>query len=229
MALDSTAIKAAIGKIIGDNGGLWDAELDLELSNTLIELTTENVMYWNTVELGPLSHTNGRIDLPENTGKILAIIDTEDPKNVYIPATGEYYFYNKYASDIFNVYGDPEITKQIPFQVKRDSLGVEYIEISPGSNIPPTRQFYILATLEIAELTPLVPDKLRSYIVSKTAWIMLGYIDSPDIELQALHEKIWNRSLRLCLDAGVNKSLSRLNNPIISPGLTITNKRIGGV
>lgn len=238
MALITDEVLKEISIIIGDIADQWTEDgcrlkSAYELKNTLLWLTSENIFGWNIREEA-LTSASGVITPTYSFAKILQICDSN--KNInYQGATFEEFYLRKRNTNFLYKY---DSSATIPFLVSVDrTTGAESIvlpEMDP-TDWYSSLTFYVTYTEPTTfDGTPTgtidvwIPERLRPYVVSRTAAILLAKLENPDKELISTHIQLAEANLQQELVYTTSRHINRFNANIMLSNNTAVNLNSSG-
>lgn len=225
MVLSSTDIINEVKVIVGDlagqfNGTSAELKLSYELENTLLNLTADNIFYWNTREASSLSHSSGVITAPSGLAKILNLTDSGNNES-YEFVTIEEFNLVRNNTDRAITYDRYQV---IPYIVTvNTTTGAEQITVGTLATTPTTITYNMVYTQQTTSVDAWIPERMRPFLVSFTAANFLVKLDSPDISLVQLHTQIAGMCLQRENNIGINKGVSRFNTNLAANAMNAIN------
>lgn len=178
--INKNALLNDVRNIIGDKQNQFYTELELELVQVCQKLTVDYAFYWNTAYAEPLTHTNGIIQLPDSTGKILGLFDSDGNTNYFDTEPNPFYLARKnFGNQLLSVYSN----EQFPFLRSISDSGNEQLLLHSGTSTSSTRTYSLVYTRIARDLAIYVPDRLYNYFVGMMSYRMLARTSNMDNEL----------------------------------------------
>lgn len=203
MAIDNSALISRIQNIIGDQSNQFSAIIELEIGQSLLRLTSEEIFYWNTFKSTGLTATDNKITLPANTSRVLYVFDSTNNYN-YFGAPAE-----KFHLHVNEINANSIITKAIPFVIERDSSGNEYIHLAQSSA---DLTYTVVYTSQIDTLSAQVPDTVYAWLLGDVSYIILGDTEDSDINLINRYRLMADRCRQEEINRSSRKGFSRFNS-----------------
>lgn len=231
MTINLADLKLRLADIIGDQQGQYDTIIALEIDNTIRRMTKRHRFYWNTVFAEDLPHTNGVITLPSvPIAQIHSVFDnsadtTNNSSLNYFEYPQELFYIAKKYPNTPELSGVNEY--EHPFIIDRDSSGNETLVLHNGSTISSSLTFNIVYSEEFLTLTDRVPDRLYTYILAETAFILLADLETEDVGLMRHYQNIARSELMEEMNLGKNKAYNKYNNKVVPPSQVVSARNTG--